>query len=156
LLRGVQVCRNDNYSIDSYSKDESEASDSIIIYTLNKQRNEVYPETEWFAIKKIIARFELLMRGGPVLEVWDGSTLLGSTEHQVHNVVIESDLLPPPPMAEHQLSSEDKYTLYYYSLRSYRLDRKALTMTNIDRKNPYFALSFTEVEKKELLINKIV
>lgn len=40
-----------------------------------------------------------------------------------------------------------------FSLRSYRLTTQALRITNFDRKNPYYALTFTENEKKEVIIN---
>ena len=39
------MTRNDNYSTDSYAKDETEAADNILSYTLYKQRKERYPET---------------------------------------------------------------------------------------------------------------
>lgn len=38
LLRGLGVNRNDNYSTDSYGKDDSEASEGIILYNLFRQK----------------------------------------------------------------------------------------------------------------------
>ena len=40
-----------------------------------------------------------------------------------------------------------------FSLRSYRLVPSKLVLTNFDRKNQFFPLTFTEAEKKDLLYN---
>ena len=49
-------------------------------------------------------RFEVLVRGGPFIEVLDSGNLLGSTENILHNVIIEADLIPPPAISEYQLT----------------------------------------------------
>jgi hypothetical protein len=41
-------------------------------------------------------------------------------------------------------------------LRSYRLDYKSLLLTNFDRKNQFYPLTYTENEKKSTLVNRIV
>jgi hypothetical protein len=43
-----------------------------------------------------------------------------------------------------------------FSLRSYRVDYNDITVTNVDRKNAYFALTYSEDIKKGELINKII
>ena len=103
-MKGLQVYRNKNYSTDSYNKDESESNDGIIAYQLYKQKNEKYPEVEWESTKKINARFELLVKGGPAIEITEGNNLVGSTANVMHRVVIEADLVPPPAISEYQLT----------------------------------------------------
>jgi hypothetical protein len=91
--------RNDNYSTDSFEKNEQEAADGIITYKLYRQPKEEYPEFEWFTTKRINARFEVLVRGGPALSVLESGNKIGSTANVIHSVVIEADLVPPPPNA---------------------------------------------------------
>ena len=79
LLKGLTAYRNDNYSTDSYEKDERELNDGIITYKLYRQLKEEYPEVEWFSTKRINARFELLVKGGPVLSLLDSGSPIGST-----------------------------------------------------------------------------
>jgi hypothetical protein len=107
LLKGLSAYRNDNYSTDSYEKDERELADGIITYKLYRQLKEEYPEAEWFSTKRINARFELLVKGGPVLSLLDSGNPIGSTANLVHSVVIETDLLSPPPNSEHLLSADE-------------------------------------------------
>lgn len=110
LLRGLTAYRNDNYSTDSYEKDETELADGILTYRLYKQLKQDYPEPEWFSTKRINARFEILIRGGPALTLLDSGASLGSTGTLTHSAVFETDLLPPPPNAEHLLSADDLYS----------------------------------------------
>jgi hypothetical protein len=98
--------RNDNYSTDSFDKNEEELADGIVSYKLYRQQKEEYPEVEWFSTKRINARFELLVRGGPSITILDSGNDVGSTSNDIHSVVIEADLVPPPPNAEHQLTPE--------------------------------------------------
>jgi hypothetical protein len=107
LLKGLTAYRNDNYSTDSFEKNESELSDGILTYKLYRQLKEEYPEVEWFSTKRINARFELLVRGGPSITILESGSSIGSTANVVHSVVIETDLLPPPPNSEHLLSADD-------------------------------------------------
>lgn len=50
-----------------------------------------------------------MVKGGPFIEVKEGGTLHGSTDNVVHHVVIESNLVVPPVIAEHQLTPEQLY-----------------------------------------------
>lgn len=113
LLKGLTAYRNDNYSTDSFEKNESELTDGIITYKLYRQLKEEYPEIEWFSTKRINARFELLVKGGPTITVLESGNNIGSTSNLVHSVVIEADLIPPPPNAEFQLSPEQLYHSMY-------------------------------------------
>lgn len=104
LLKGLTTYRNDNYSTDSFDKNEQELPDGIVSYKLYRQQKEEYPEVEWFSTKRINARFELLVRGGPSLAILDSGNDVGSSANSIHSVVIETDLVPPPPNAEHLLT----------------------------------------------------
>jgi hypothetical protein len=106
LLKGLTAYRNDNYSTDSFEKDEQELSDGIVTYKLYRQLKEEYPEVEWFSTKRINARFELLVKGGPTITILESGNNIGSTANLLHTVVIETDLVPPPPNAETQLSAD--------------------------------------------------
>lgn len=107
LLKGLTAYRNDNYSTDSYEKSEEEGNDGIINYKLYRQLKEEYPEVEWFSTKRINARFEILVKGGPSLNILESGNSVGTTANIIHSVVIESDLIPPPPHAEKQLTPEE-------------------------------------------------
>lgn len=48
----------------------------------------------------------MLVRGGPSIEVFENGTSLGSSGNLVHNVVVEADLVAPPAISEHQLTTE--------------------------------------------------
>jgi hypothetical protein len=54
----------------------------------------------------INARFEIVVKGGPVVEVLERDEVVGSTANVMHRVVIEADLVPPPAISEYQLTQE--------------------------------------------------
>lgn len=87
-MKGLQVCRNDNYSNDSYQKDESDSQDGIITYQLNKLPKEDYPEKEWFSTKMINARLEVSASNCPevTLHTKNGK-LIGSNNGINHHFV---------------------------------------------------------------------
>lgn len=108
ILKGVQVNRNNNYTVDSYKIDSDQADEGITTYTLFKKPKEEYPEAEWFAQKLIVARIEAEVSDCPAIDVASDNSLQSSSKGVTHSFVFEADLTVPPSLSLLSLTPEQQ------------------------------------------------